>query len=194
MVSLGKKIEKGQKISLTKPSEGVSSGRNLQVGLKWNSNTDVDASVICLDAQNRLEDLVYFGSKKSKDGSIVHLGDDTTGHNISGLDNDNETIKVNLDKVSPKIEKLLFIANIYDGPKRNQTFKNIGMATIRIINVEAKDVMVTYSLDGKNDVNAAIIGEMYRRPNNEWNFQAIGEELFLKSGRMGELVSAKGYQ
>src|SRR5207248_2331796 len=93
---MGVNLVKGQKIDLTK---GRSSLSNVMVGLGWDpvkksgglfggllggggANIDCDASVLLLDENGKLanrKNLVYFGNKRSSDGSVVHSGDNLTG-------------------------------------------------------------------------------------------------------------------
>jgi len=49
-------------------------------------------------------DTVYFGQLKSRDGSIVHTGDNRTGDG----DGDDEQILVDLDKIPENIKSLVF--------------------------------------------------------------------------------------
>ncbi len=190
MVNLTK-LPKGGKVSLTKQGSNAGApkaGTNLQVGLSWESQTDVDSFIVCLDKDGFLKDTVFFNKKQSDDRSIKHLGDDTTGSNHQGLGGDNETILVDLTKVSPNIDSILFAANVYDGPKRGQDFSNIGMVTIRVINADAKEVITSYQLDGKTKVNAAVVGRMSRR-GADWTFEATGQEFFLPHGKLGDLTA-----
>ena len=53
--------------------------KNVTLGLGWTTRLDLDASVIMVDKRGVMVDCVYFGKKISKDGGIVHSGDNTTG-------------------------------------------------------------------------------------------------------------------
>ena len=89
-------LQKGQKISLSKES-GTTLSR-VVMGLGWdakkssvgllkgmfgggnNSNEiDLDASCMLFNDQNMVVDTIYFGQLKSRDGSIIHTGDNRTG-------------------------------------------------------------------------------------------------------------------
>ena len=84
-------LEKGQKINLQK-ADG-SSLQQIFLGVGWDvakskgflgfgggsADIDLDASVILFDENKQVVDVVYFGHLKSKDGSIVHTGDNRTG-------------------------------------------------------------------------------------------------------------------
>jgi hypothetical protein len=51
-------LQKGAKISLTKGNDGI---QNVRAGLKWESKCDVDASILMLDENKKMTEIVYFG-------------------------------------------------------------------------------------------------------------------------------------
>jgi stress response protein SCP2 len=57
---------------------------------------------------NWIED-VYYGKKESQDSSVKHNGDNLTGFG-SG---DDETIDIDLSKVSPKVHSIWPVITIY---------------------------------------------------------------------------------
>ena len=69
-------------------------------GLGWDSKCDIDASMLLLNSDKELEDVVYFGNKDYKPdgytsaGAVKHSGDNLTGEG----DGDDEVIQVNLNK------------------------------------------------------------------------------------------------
>jgi tellurium resistance protein TerZ len=136
-------LQKGQKISLSKESGGTLS--KVVMGLGWDakksgggmlkgmfgggssSSIDLDASCVLFNDQNKVVDTVYFGQLKSRDGSIVHTGDNRTGDG----DGDDEQIIVDLDKIPATVKSLVFTVSSYTG----QTFaevENVLLNQIRI--------------------------------------------------------------
>lgn len=183
-------LQKGQKVDLTKGNSGLS---KIVVGLGWDAagqssgkgffatlfasnapDIDCDASVLMLDENNKLhgvENLIYFGNLKSKDGSVRHTGDNLTGEG----DGDDEVIIVELTKVPAQFHKLLFVVNIYDCIKRHQDFGMIKNAYIRVLNGSNNQELIKYNLsENYAGKTALIVGEIYRH-DNEWKFGAIGE-------------------
>ena len=57
---------------------------------------------------------MYYSNLRTRNDSIIHIGDNLTGEG-SG---DDEVILVDLDKIQPEVDKLLFVVNIYDCIKR----------------------------------------------------------------------------
>lgn len=175
-------LVKGQKIDLTKGNPGLQS---LLVGLGWDpikkkggffssfktSDLDADASVLLLDQNEKFVEAVYFGNLQSSDGSIQHTGDNLTGDG----DGDDEQILVNLKAISPNINKLVFIVNIYQAHARKQDFGMVENAFIRVENRSNGEELVRFNLtDDYNGKTALVVGEIYRH-NGEWKFAAVGE-------------------
>ena len=179
-------LVKGQKIDLTK---GRSSLSSIMVGLGWDpvatkksggflssllggasggADVDCDASVLLLDEHGKLtakENLIYFGNKKSKDGSVVHSGDNLTG------EGDGDDVK----RISPSIHRLVFVVNIYNAQKKKQDFGMIENAFIRLVDNQSKEELVHYNLTENYAGKMSLItGELYRQ-GTEWKFSAIGE-------------------
>lgn len=193
-------LTKGQKIDLSKGSEGLS---KIIVGLGWDpvsqksgllgslfggggANIDCDASAICLDANGTLKtnkDLVYFGNLKNNNSSIVHNGDNLTGAG----DGDDEQIVLDLKNIPSDISKIVFVVNIYDAVNRKQDFGMIQNAYIRVSDMKSSSELCKYNLSenyaGKRSL---IVGEIYRN-NSEWKFGAIGEGTV--DGSLKELIS-----
>lgn len=182
-------LQKGQKIDLTKGNAGLS---EIMVGLGWDPVTqsstgflgkmfgggapaiDCDASVLMLNENAKLvnnSNLIYFGNLKSNCGSVRHTGDNLTGDG----DGDDEEIIIKLPNVPANIKKLVFVVNIYDCIKRNQTFGMIQNAYIRVVNTANKQELIRFNLSENYAGKTALFaGEIYRH-ENEWKFAAIGE-------------------
>lgn len=192
-------LEKGQRISLTKEAPGLS---RLMCGLGWDvakrsggglfgafSNTqdcDLDASVICLNGEGKINDkanIVYFGNLSHKSGAITHLGDNLTGAG----DGDDEQIIVDLAKMPQDIQKLVFTVNIYQSKTRNQDFSLIKNAFVRLVNAANNRELARYNLSGTEykGMTGMIMAEIYNH-NNEWKLAAIGNGV--KTDGLHELV------
>ncbi|WP_203247732.1 TerD family protein [Sporosarcina beigongshangi] len=179
-------LQKGQRIDLTKGNSGLN---RIQVGLGWDPvkakggglfaafksapEIDCDASVFMLtdDKFINKNDLVYFGNLKSECQSVVHYGDNTTGEG----DGDDEVIMVELNSVPARINKLVFVVNIYDCVKRKQDFGMIQNAYIRIVDPKTGSELVRYNLsENYGGLTSLVTGEIYRH-NEEWKFGAVGD-------------------
>jgi tellurium resistance protein terD len=166
-------LKKGQRIDI-----GLN---NLTIGLGWDPNEgtgsdfDLDASAFMID-QNRLipkEDFfIFYGNTDSPDGALHHTGDDPSGGNSDG--DDDESIEINLSKVDGSIEEILFVVTIHDAENRKQNFGQVRNSYIRIVNNENNEEIAKYELEEDFSVETAIeFGRLYRK-NGSWKFEASG--------------------
>lgn len=125
-------LQKGQKISLSKEAGGTLTQVNLGSG--WDvaqgpqakkggflgklfgggsggDTIDLDASCIMFDSNKQPIDAIWFGQLQSKDGSILHTGDNRTGDG----EGDDEVIKVDLSKIPENVVSLMFTVNSFTG-------------------------------------------------------------------------------
>jgi tellurium resistance protein TerD len=166
-------LSKGQRIEI-----GLS---KLSVGLGWNPNSgsghsyDLDASAFMLNAQQLIpkeEFFVFYGNTDSPDGGLHHTGDDPTGGNSDG--GDDETIQVDLAKLDPTIQEILFVVTIHDATTRRQNFGQVRDSYIRIVDDVSGQEVAKYELDEDFSVETAVeFGRLYKRDNN-WKFEASG--------------------
>lgn len=171
-------LQKGQKISLDKEA-GVKLTKII-MGLGWDAvkskgflgfggktqDIDLDASCILFDEQGNQIDAVWFRQLKSRDGSVVHTGDNRTGDG----DGDDEQIIVDLTKVPANIKSLVFTVNSFTG----QNFSQIENATCRIVNASDNKEVARFNLSALGSHNAQIMAKIYRH-GDEWKMHAIGE-------------------
>ena len=168
-------LEKGQRISMDKGLTLVG------VGLGWAPNEgtgydfDLDASAFMLGESGRIptdEYFVFYNNPKSPDGSVESTGDDLTGGNSDG--GDDETINVDLSKVDPKIQEIVFTATIYKAEERRQNFGQVRNSYIRIYDAKTNAEIARYDLDEDFSIETAVeFGRLYRR-GDEWKFEAMG--------------------
>ena len=171
-------LQKGQKISLDKEAGGSLS--RVVMGLGWDAikkkglfgfgakteSVDLDASCLLFDENGRAVDAVWFRQLKSRDGSIVHTGDNRTGAG----DGDDEQIIVNLSHVPPQVRALVFTVNSFTG----QNFSQVENAYCRIVNAANQQEVARYDLSVQGAHTAQIMAKLYRH-NGEWKMHAIGE-------------------
>ena len=168
-------LEKGQRISMDKGLTLVG------VGLGWDPNEgtgydfDLDASAFMLGESGRIptdEYFVFYNNPKSPDGSVESTGDDLTGGNSDG--GDDETINVDLSKVDPKIQEIVYTATIYKAEERRQNFGQVRNSYIRIYDAKTNAEIARYDLDEDFSIETAVeFGRLYRR-GDEWKFEAMG--------------------
>ena len=135
------------------------------MGLGWKQkkeHLDIDASVITLDKDGQVIDLIYFSNKLSKEGSIIHGGD-----NLSGGDGqaDNETITIDLNTLSQSVDSIWPVVSIYKYDKdKGKNFKNVENAYCRLMEGDSGKEFLRFNLSGNQDniSNGNIIGYLKR--------------------------------
>ncbi|WP_392478467.1 TerD family protein [Nostoc sp. C110] len=169
-------LSKGGRFNLSKEAPNL---KKVAIGLGWQTNQtgqnyDIDASVFMLDANAKIPDekyFIFYNNLQSLDGSLKHSGDNRTGEG----NGDDETIYVDLEKVNPAIQEIVFVVTIHEGQEKNQNFSQIKNAFIKIYNHENENSLARYNLkEALSQETSLEFGRLYKK-DNEWKFQAVGE-------------------
>jgi len=191
---MGLSLTKGQTLSLKKNDGGQLS--KVRMGLGWDSaapakrsffgrakeaDIDLDASAIFFDSRGTVLDTVWFNQLASKDGSAKHTGDNLTGAG----DGDDETILVDLTKVSPAVSQIVFVISSYS----RQTFDMVKNAFCRLVDdsTAGSPEVARYELTDSGTHTAMIMAKVSREGAG-WNFTAIGDRANGRS--VGDLIPA----
>ena len=200
------RLEKGQRINLEK--NNGSKLTQFCVGCNWGAVTkkaffglsssivDVDLDLSCLlfDQNGKPIDHIYsslyrFGDRNiglpngkldTLDHARHHIGDDLTGDQGGDDGLDNEIITVDLTKINPNVNSIVFFLNIYNNNDYQGDFSGIPYAYIRMYEgtpTKVKEVFAQYDVATKTDcagMRGLILGKLYRR-NGDWKFAAIGD-------------------
>lgn len=174
-------LQKNDILDLRKAEPGL---RHVMVGAGWDvakkrffnlgADYDLDLIALLLDSNDKLinRGVIYFGNLKG-DGIYLH-GDNRTGAG----DGDDEKISVDLDKLSPKCDKVIFALNIYDAVSRKQNFSKVKNAYIRILNEDnGNKEICRYNLSEDGGDNTALLFAELQRVNRSWQFKVKGELL-----------------
>ena len=170
-------LTKGGRISLNKEAPGL---KKILIGLGWDTNAsdtgadfDLDASVFLLDSNAKVaneKDFVFYNNLSSSDGSVVHTGDNRTGEG----DGDDESIKVDLSKISSSIKEIAIVVTIHEAAQRKQNFGMVRNAFIRLVNDETNTEIVRYDLEEDYSTETGLLlGRLYFK-DNEWKFSTVG--------------------
>ncbi|MCI7582354.1 TerD family protein [Campylobacter sp.] len=170
-------LTKGGRISLNKEAPGL---KKILIGLGWDTNAsdtgadfDLDASVFLLDSNAKVaneKDFIFYNNLSSSDGSVVHTGDNRTGEG----DGDDESIKVDLSKISSSIKEIAIVVTIHEAAQRKQNFGMVRNAFIRLVNDETNTEIVRYDLEEDYSTETGLLfGRLYFK-DNEWKFSAVG--------------------
>ncbi|MBX9254262.1 TerD family protein [Desmonostoc muscorum CCALA 125] len=169
-------LSKGGRFNLSQEAPNL---KKVAIGLGWQVNQagqtyDIDASVFMLGADGKIPDekyFVFYNNLQSLDGSLKHSGDNRTGEG----NGDDETIYVDLTKVNPAIQEIVFVVTIHQGQDKNQNFSQIKNAFIKIYNHENRNSLARYNLrEAFSQETALEFGRLYKK-DEQWRFQAVGE-------------------
>lgn len=162
-------VQRGQK-TLVCPH--TSSGQ-IKVCVGWNvsdARCDIDVSAFLLTANGKVQNdswFVFYGQERSPDQS-TYFHDDPTGA-------DREIIDICLNKVSPSIQKIVFVLTIDEAFEKKLNFNMVRDAYVRILDFASGKEILSYKVGSdRSSITSLTIGELYRR-NGEWKFNPIGE-------------------
>ena len=134
-------LQKGQRVGLG------SSMQYALVGLGWDSNKydggfdfDLDASAFLLGSNGKVirdEDFVFYNNPEARDGAVKSMGDDTTGGNSDG--GDDEQIYIDFTRLPAEIEKIAVTVTIHEAEVRHQNFGQVSNAYVRVAKLDYPD-------------------------------------------------------
>lgn len=173
-------LSKGQSVNLEKDS-GLD---KIIIGLGWNPQTskeidfDLDASIYLLNIDEKCstdENFIFYGNTKTKDGSVVHTGDNKVG--LGSDKGDAEQIKIDFKKMSTLIESIPIVVSIYDAHKRRQNFGMVNNSYVRIFDLNKNKELCRFELNNNaQKADTIIFGILYRK-DKTWNFKALEQEV-----------------
>jgi tellurium resistance protein TerZ len=184
-------MSKGQRISLEKKGGGELT--KVRMGLGWDGiskkglfgrkkakDIDLDASCVMLDEARNEIDAVWFKKLQSSDGSITHTGDNLTGEG----EGDDESIIVELDQLSDRVQTLVFTVTSYS----SQGFSEVANASCRLVDERGGSEVARFDLSATGPHTAMIMATVYRQGGG-WKMAAIGDTGRGKTYKdMGEMI------
>ncbi|MBA2955600.1 hypothetical protein GON03_14785 [Nocardioides sp. MAH-18] len=162
----------GQELPLT--------GR-LRMGVGWDKtpnagplstgvrNVDLDASAVQFGG-GRLFDIAFYNNASTRDGSVVHLGDNQTGAG----EGDDEAITIDLDQVHRQIDTIFLLVTSYQG----QTLEWVDNAYCRV--VDAEDVEIARVTLTLGIPETGVVLARISRDGEGWVLRALGEPVPVK--------------
>ena len=160
----------------------------LQLGLGWDKertagfigtgapDIDLDASAVQF-AGGRLFDLAFYNHLATRDGSVVHLGDNKTGSGAG----DDEAITVDLPKVHGPVDQIVFVVSSYQG----HTLEWINNAYCRLVAAGGAEgeggepvELARLTLTGGVPETGVVMAKLVRA-GDRWRLRAIGAGVRL---------------
>lgn len=171
-------LKKGEGINLSKQAPGL---KKAGVGLGWDVNSseigtdfDLDVSVFMLGANGKIPSekfFVFYNNLESADGAVKSSGDSRTGKGQG----DDETIRIDLQKVDSSIQEIVFIVTIFQAEARRQNFGQVRNSSIRIYDEETQTEVTRYELEEDFSRETSVEIGRLSKEGNEWQFKAVGQ-------------------
>lgn len=169
----GLNLSKGSRLDLTKSNPGLD---RILVGLGWDlggTGFDLDVEAFGLNSNGKVVSpayITFYNQPLSPCGAIKHNGDNRTGVG----DGDDETLSIQLSKVSPDVQKIVFVVTINEAMAKNQNFGQVNNAYIRIVDEATVQQVCRFDLTEDYSTSISlIVGEVYRN-GSDWKFNAVG--------------------
>ena len=140
----------------------------IYVGLGWDvlpgTIYDLDASIISFDRNINVLEIIYHKNLKSKDGTIIHYGDNKTGLG----EGDDEILSVNLANMDQNINTMAVIVNSFKG----NNMKGLKSAFIRLYE---QNKLIGCDVLGNGSEITGLLLRLFRKDfaNNQWIFQVM---------------------
>lgn len=169
-------LKKNDVLNLTKKNPGL---KKVILGAGWDvasigQDFDLDIAAFLLNAngkvQNIPDDVIFFNNMQ---GQGIYLeGDNRTGVG----DGDDERIRLDLEAISPHVQKIVFVVTIHEAQVKRQTFGMVENSYVRILDEERneKEICRFNLKENGSTVTSVIFAELYK-VSGEWQFKAIGE-------------------
>jgi len=167
-------LEKKSPINLSKQAPGLN---NIRIGLSWDEqqingkSADADTSVFMLGENGKIPNdgyFVFYNNLVSADGAVKHQGDNRTGAG----DGDDESVDINLSKVSSEIQQILMAISIHNS-NEGFNFGNTKNASVRLYNMDSNEGICEFKLTEEfPDSDSIIMGRLFRDAS-EWKFEVM---------------------
>lgn len=173
-------LAKGQFIDLSKTNPFL---KKLRLGLKWGANryagpeADLDCSVFCTNVRDTIPadkylNFVFYNNLNTPCSGVVHAGDNKTG----GSAKDDESIFIDLEKISPDIHNIHFVVTIHNAQQNRQNFGQIESSVVNIYDTETDNLLCKFDLGTDFSTETALlVATLSRKGGNDWGFRAVGQ-------------------
>ncbi len=168
-------LTKGQELALATVD---GQAPTLQLGLGWDKSPtagfigtgapdiDLDASAVQF-ADGQLFDLAFYNNVQTRDGSVVHLGDNLTGRGKG----DDEALTVDLSRVYGRVDTIVLLVSSYQG----HSLEWVNNAYCRL--VDDRDVeLARFTLTAGVPQTGLAMAKLFR-DGEQWRLRAIGEGI-----------------
>lgn len=100
-------------------------------------------------------------------------------------------INVELSALPQNVEKVVFVASIYDADVRGQNFGQVANAYIRLVDRTTNREIARFDLSEDYSMETALTFGELTRNSGGWNFSAVGQGT---SGGLAQIAVSYGLQ
>jgi len=166
-------------MDLDSGQELLVSGR-IRLGVGWDKertagaigtgapDIDLDATAVQF-ASGQLFDLAFYNNLATRDGSVVHEGDNQTGAG----DGDDESLTVDLARVHGPVDTIVLVVSSYQG--HSLTWLNRGYCRVTD---EAGAELATIKISGGPDTTGLVMATL-KRSADGWTLRSVGEGVAI---------------
>lgn len=155
---------------LTTVRMGVGWDKARNAGFIGNGTPEVDLDASALQyGAGQLCDLAFFNNLRTRDGAVVHLGDNTSG---SG-EGDDETITVDLENVWDRVDTIVFTVSSFQG----HSLQWVHNAYCRL--TDDDDVEIARFTLSLGVPETGLVLAVLVREGAGWRLRAIGEGIAM---------------
>ena len=168
-------LTKGQEMALAEDGRPLT---RIRMGLGWDKartagymgtgarHIDLDASAVEFGG-GRVFDFAFYNNLRTRDGSVVHLGDNLTGHG----EGDDEVLTVDLGRVHRQIDTIVFLVSSYQG----HTLEWISRAYCRLVGDDDVE-LARFTLTRGVPQTGLAMAKLFR-DGDQWRLRTIGEGI-----------------
>jgi tellurium resistance protein TerZ len=156
---------------LTRLRMGVGWDKARTAGFIGTGAPDIDLDASAVEFMNgQLADLAFYNNLQTRDGSVVHLGDNLTGRG----EGDDEVLTVDLSRVYRQVDAIVFLVSSYQG----HTLEWINNAYCRLVDDDDVE-LARFTLTGGVPQTGLAMAKIFR-DGDQWRLRAIGEGIEVK--------------
>lgn len=150
--------------------------KTARIALGWDINPafDLDVFIFMLGSNGKMPNekyFVFYNNVELKDGSVKFIEDGKTGEGSE----DYATFEIDLSKVNPSIQEIVFVVTVYDVDGINLTFSQVKNSFMRIYDTATKQEIAKYELDEDSSEGTAMEFCKLSKKEGDWIFQAVGQ-------------------
>jgi len=157
--------------SATRVRMGIGWDKDAGAGAARTGRPEVDLDATALQfTGGQLFDLAFYNNLRTRDGSVEHLGDNTSG---SG-DGDDEVVRVDLAKVHGPVDKIVLLVSSYQG----HSLEWVANAYCRLVDDETDEELARFTLTFGIKETGCVLALLRRTPAG-WSLEAVGEGVAI---------------